>query len=60
MYKQQLYNEDCLKVLKKIPSQSVNQIFADPPYNLSGKNFQTVKSGKMVKCDKGEWDIIQD
>lgn len=60
MYKQQLYNEDCIESLKKIPGKSINQIFADPPYNLSGKNFQTVKSGKMVKCEKGDWDIIQD
>ncbi|MGI6411466.1 MAG: DNA-methyltransferase [Bacteroidales bacterium] len=49
---------DCVELLKKIPARSVNQIFADPPYNLSGENFQTVKSGKMVTCDKGDWDII--
>lgn len=51
---------NCIELLKKIPNGSINQIFADPPYNLSGKNFQTVQSGKMVTCDKGEWDIIED
>lgn len=51
---------DCMELLKEIPTGSVNQIFADPPYNLSGANFQTVKSGKMVVCDKGEWDMIDD
>ena len=35
-------------------------IFADPPYNLSGKDFITVKSGKPVTCDKGQWDVIDD
>ncbi|GHU82940.1 methyltransferase [Spirochaetia bacterium] len=35
-------------------------IFADPPYNLSGKGFLTVKNGKPVACDKGNWDIIDD
>ena len=35
-------------------------IFADPPYNLSGKNFITVKNGKPVTCDKGQWDVIND
>ncbi|MHC6203661.1 DNA-methyltransferase [Breznakiellaceae bacterium SP9] len=35
-------------------------IFADPPYNLSGKGFITVKNGKPVACDKGAWDIIDD
>jgi site-specific DNA-methyltransferase (adenine-specific) len=51
---------NCVELLKKIPSGSVNQIFADPPYNLSGATFQTVQSGKMVTCDKGDWDIIED
>lgn len=51
---------NCIELLKKIPSGSVNQIFADPPYNLSGATFQTVQSGKMVTCDKGDWDIIDD
>ncbi len=51
---------NCIELLKKLPSKSVNQIFADPPYNLSGTNFQTVKSGKMVTCDKGDWDMIDD
>ena len=35
-------------------------IFADPPYNLSGEKHQTVRSGKWAKCDKGEWDNIDD
>ncbi|PIX92398.1 site-specific DNA-methyltransferase, partial [Candidatus Kuenenbacteria bacterium CG_4_10_14_3_um_filter_39_14] len=27
-----LYNNDCLKVLEQIPENSVDMIFADPPY----------------------------
>ena len=49
---------DSLKLMKELPEKSVNMIFADPPYNLSGKKHQTVQSGKMVACDKGDWDII--
>ncbi len=45
---------NCIELLKKLPPKSVHQIFADPPYNLSGTTFQTVQSGKMVTCDKGE------
>jgi len=56
----QLHLGNCVEVLQTIPSESINQIFADPPYNLSGANFLTVKSGKPVACDKGEWDIIED
>jgi site-specific DNA-methyltransferase (adenine-specific) len=58
MEKISLINENCLKALKKIKERSVNLIFADPPYNLSGENNLTVKSGKVAKCDKGSWDMI--
>lgn len=49
---------NCVNLMKTLASGSINQIFADPPYNLSGAKHQTVKSGKMVNCDKGDWDII--
>ncbi len=51
---------DCLKVLKNLKSKSIDLIFADTPYNLSGKNYITVKNGKFMKCDKGDWDKIDD
>jgi len=49
-----------LELVKKVPDSSVDMIFADPPYNLSGENFLTVKNGKPVACNKGEWDIVKD
>tara|TARA_B100000963_G_scaffold359177_1_gene385719 strand:+ start:3072 stop:3878 length:807 start_codon:yes stop_codon:yes gene_type:complete len=55
-----LKNGDCLKELKKIKDGSVDQIYADPPYNLSGKTHQTVQSGKPVTLNKGDWDVIDD
>ena len=36
-----LRNEDCLSGLKKIQSNRARLIFADPPYNLSGKSHQS-------------------
>lgn len=33
-----LYNDDCLKVLQNLPEESVDLIFADPPFNL-GKTY---------------------
>jgi len=54
-----LINGDALEILKQLEAKSVNLIFADPPYNLSGENYLTCKSGKMVKCDKGLWDQIE-
>jgi site-specific DNA-methyltransferase (adenine-specific) len=55
-----LIHGDCVKLLKDTPEKSVDLIFADPPYNLSGENHLTTKNGRIAKCDKGEWDVIKD
>ena len=51
-----LYQANCLDVLAQIPENSVDMIFADPPYFLSNGGF-TVHAGKMVSVDKGRWDV---
>jgi site-specific DNA-methyltransferase (adenine-specific) len=51
-----LYQEDSLKILSQLPDNSVDMIFADPPYNLSNGGF-TVHAGKRVSVHKGDWDI---
>ncbi|MCX7736054.1 MAG: site-specific DNA-methyltransferase [Candidatus Kapabacteria bacterium] len=53
-----LYKGDCLNVLKAIDSNSIDLIFADPPYNLSGEDNLTTKNGKVAKLHKGNWDVI--
>ncbi|KKU50095.1 MAG: methylase protein [Parcubacteria group bacterium GW2011_GWB1_49_7] len=50
-----LYQGDCLDILKQIPEESVDMIFADPPYNLSNGGF-SVHAGRMVSVNKGGWD----
>lgn len=50
-----LIKGDCLEVLTYIQDESIDLIFADPPYFLSNGGI-TCKSGKMAKVDKGEWD----
>ncbi|MBI4722637.1 MAG: site-specific DNA-methyltransferase [Candidatus Stahlbacteria bacterium] len=50
-----LYHDDCLAVISKLPDNSVDMIFADPPYLLSNDGF-TCYAGKMVSVNKGEWD----
>ncbi|MDR1544389.1 MAG: site-specific DNA-methyltransferase [Prevotellaceae bacterium] len=55
-----LYNDNCLNVLKTLPEKSVDLIFADPPYNLSGEGYLTTQNGKVAKLHKGDWDIIDD
>ena len=52
----QLYLADVLDALDEIPAESVDVIFADPPYNLSNGGI-TCRSGRMVSVNKGEWDV---
>jgi site-specific DNA-methyltransferase (adenine-specific) len=58
-----LHQGDCLEVLKRIPEESVDLIFADPPYFLSNGGI-TCHSGKRVSVHKGQWDasrgIVED
>lgn len=50
-----LYQNDCLTVMSKFPDNSIDMIFADPPYNLSNDGI-TCYAGKMVSVNKGDWD----
>jgi site-specific DNA-methyltransferase (adenine-specific) len=50
-----LYHGDCLDLLPQIADNSVNTIFADPPYFLSNGGI-SCQSGRMVCVDKGDWD----
>jgi site-specific DNA-methyltransferase (adenine-specific) len=49
---------DSLHVLASLPDQSVDLIFADPPYFLSNGGT-TCSSGKRVAVHKGGWDASQ-
>ncbi|HOQ15564.1 MAG TPA: site-specific DNA-methyltransferase [Candidatus Paceibacterota bacterium] len=51
-----LYHANCLDVLAEIPEDSIDMIFADPPYFLSSGSF-TCQNGKMVSVKKGDWDL---
>jgi site-specific DNA-methyltransferase (adenine-specific) len=50
-----LYLGDCIEVMKGLERESVDLIFADPPYFLSNGGL-SISSGKVVSVDKGEWD----
>ncbi|MBX7243179.1 MAG: site-specific DNA-methyltransferase [Bacteroidia bacterium] len=57
-----IYHGDCAEVLKtQIQPDSVPLIFADPPYNLSGKSLNLVNNqtgGAFYKVNE-EWDTFQ-
>src|SRR3989344_5412831 len=50
-----LYHADCLSLLKQLPENSIDMVFADPPYLLSNGGF-SVHAGRRVSVNKGEWD----
>lgn len=50
-----LYNGDSVVLLNTLPENSIDMIFADPPYNLSNGGF-SIHAGKMVSVNKGDWD----
>jgi site-specific DNA-methyltransferase (adenine-specific) len=51
-----LVRGDCVEVLGQLPAESVDLIFADPPYLLSNGGT-TCASGRRVSVDKGRWDV---
>ena len=50
-----LFNDDCLEIMPLLEKESVDLIFADPPYKLSNGGI-TCKAGQIALVDKGDWD----
>ncbi len=50
-----IYHGDCIELLSAFPPDSVDLIFADPPYFLSNNGI-TCHAGRMVSVNKGDWD----
>ena|SRR5215207_4967247 len=50
-----VYLADCVELMGLMPAGSLDALFADPPYRLSGGGV-TVKSGRLAPVDKGDWD----
>ena len=55
----ELYLGDTFCVLRTLKSESVDMIFADPPYFLSNDGV-TCQGGRMVSVNKGDWDRTTD
>lgn len=48
-----------MELMRLMPAESVDVVFADPPYRLSTGGV-TVKSGRIAPVDKGSWDRSRD
>lgn len=51
-----LFHGNCFDILPRVPENSVDMIFADPPYFLSNGGI-TCHAGRRVSVNKGKWDI---
>lgn len=50
-----IYNGDCLSLIDILEDNSVDVVFADPPYFLSSGRKMDI-AGRYVHFDKGAWD----
>jgi modification methylase len=58
-FKNKIINGDCLEELKKIPDETFDVIFADPPYNLQLKNHLTRPDRSKVNAVNDKWDQFE-
>lgn len=54
-----IINEDCIEGMKKLADNSVQLVFADPPFNIGGKSKQIKSSEKNFQSISEEWDTIE-
>jgi modification methylase len=52
-FRDQILNEDCLEALARLPAESVDLVFADPPYNLQ-------LAGALSRPDQSVVDAVDD
>ncbi len=58
-FKNKLINGDSLEELKKIPDETFNLVFADPPYNLQLKSELTRPDSSKVSAVNDKWDNLK-
>ena len=55
-YETEIFNDDCISLMEKIPGNSIDLIFADPPYNLQLNNELLRPNNSKVDGVKEDWD----
>ena len=58
-FKNKIINGDSLEELKKIPDETFDIVFADPPYNLQLKNHLTRPDRSRVSAVNDKWDQFE-
>lgn len=55
-YKDEILVGDCLDMLARLPAESVDLVFADPPYNLQLENPLSRPDQSVVDAVDDDWD----
>ncbi len=55
----QIYQQDCVEGMKKLESNSIDLIFADPPYNLQLRNELYRPNQSKVNTVNDHWDNFE-
>ena len=58
-FKNKIINGNSLEELKKIPRETFDLIFADPPYNLQLKSELTRPDRSKVSAVNDKWDQFE-
>ena len=58
-FKNKIINGNSLEELKKIPSETFDLVFADPPYNLQLKGELTRPDRSKVSAVNDKWDYFE-
>ena len=58
-FKNKIINGDSLEELKKIPDETFDLVFADPPYNLQLRNSLTRPDRTKVSAVNDKWDQFE-
>ncbi|MHA1401693.1 MAG: site-specific DNA-methyltransferase [Candidatus Heimdallarchaeaceae archaeon] len=54
-----IHKMDCIEGMKKLPDESIDLIFADPPYNLQLKNELYRPNQTLVDAVNDKWDKFE-
>ena len=57
--KNQILQGDCIEIMRTLPEDSVDLIFADPPYNLQLQNELVRPNQTIVDAVDDEWDQFE-
>ena len=55
-----IYKGDCVEILKKIPNESIDLIFADPPYFMQTEGELLRNDGTVFQGVNDNWDKFKD